>query len=641
MIDVSLLFLILCFRKKVIKPANKQEKMLRLSTEKTNQNLMKPTYLQNIKQYSELIQHFQKKQNTTAWLRAGVFVAIIAVVFAFNFALWTKAVISFILIGVFIFFIQRSFFLQKQITYHKNLKLLNENELKALEHDYSVFDAGTTFKDNKHDYAFDLDFFGKGSIYQYLCRSYLIGGKHRLSQKLKKPLQQKQQIEQMQQTIAELAGKTNWRQHFLAYSMQIEREQEAETKLMNWLKQRKDEPKIHFADKFIFKILPLVFFISFAGSFLLAAFNMVSFSLMVFVVLSEFAVMGLFVKRINQYHQQVGKLANIFDHFTVLFRWFENEPFEAEYLNQLKAKLIHQSASAHQTLNQLSLIARAFDQRLNFIMAIFGNLMAYWDMIHAIRLEKWLKANSKQMPEWFGVLFEIEALISLANYAQNHQHTAIFPQIYDDKKYVKFENLKHILINPQKVVGNNIEMLGNKQIAVITGANMAGKSTFLRTVGTSMVLAQMGLPVLAHKAEVSAFRLFTSIRTSDSLQDNESYFYAELIRLKQIIDELKTGAPVFVIVDEMLRGTNSIDKHKGSEGFIRRLHQLNAFALVATHDVALGVLENEFPAAVKNLKFEIQIINDQLIFDYKLQKGVSQNMNAHFLMRKMEIIKHD
>ena len=166
---------------------------------------------------------------------------------------------------------------------------------------------------------------------------------------------------------------------------------------------------------------------------------------------------------------------------------------------------------------------------------------------------------------------------------------------------------------------------------------MAGKSTYLRTVGINMVLAMTGAPVLAKSFVLKPIDIFTGIKTTDSLQDGESYFFAELKRLKEIINTLEKDSKLFIILDEILRGTNSRDKHNGSEGLVKQLIKLNASGMIATHDLALGKLEKTFPEQVINKRFEVEIKNNELVFDYKLKDGISQNLNATFLMKKMGI----
>ena len=204
---------------------------------------------------------------------------------------------------------------------------------------------------------------------------------------------------------------------------------------------------------------------------------------------------------------------------------------------------------------------------------------------------------------------------------------------------LKIKEGGHPLISSKKMVSNDFSIEGLHKISIITGANMAGKSTFLRTVGINMILGAMGTPVCAKEMSFSPIQIFTSVRTNDSLQKNESYFYAELMRLKKITDSLKAGNKLFVIIDEMLRGTNSKDKHNGSYKLIKQLLKYKTAGLVATHDIQLGKLIEEHPNNISNKRFEVEIINDEVVFDYKIKDGISQNLNASFLMKKYGIIR--
>jgi DNA mismatch repair ATPase MutS len=253
-----------------------------------------------------------------------------------------------------------------------------------------------------------------------------------------------------------------------------------------------------------------------------------------------------------------------------------------------------------------------------------------------IRLEKWKSRNDRKLEKWFDSLYAVDELNSFAGFAFNHPEV-VYP-VFSEKDFkLEASGMKHPFIDRRTCVGNDSHIKGWKDFQVITGANMAGKSTYLRTVGINLVLAMTGGPVLAKSFVFKPVDLFTSITTSDSLQDGESYFFAELKRLKQMIDLLENGNKMFIILDEILRGTNSADKRKGSKSLISQLVRLGASGFIATHDLALGELKKEFPEHVENKRFEVEIINDELYFDYKLKEGISQNLNATFLMKKMGI----
>jgi DNA mismatch repair ATPase MutS len=317
----------------------------------------------------------------------------------------------------------------------------------------------------------------------------------------------------------------------------------------------------------------------------------------------------------------------------------ENEGFKSELLSDAKYKLSEESRSAHRGIGQLSKITTAFDYRLNILVGLFLNIFFLWDILQLLRLEQWKKTNSQHVPAWFSVLYLFDELNSFAGFAFNHPE-AVYP-VFASQFEVKAVDLKHPFIATERCVGNDVSITNWGQFNIVTGANMAGKSTYLRTVGINLIMAMTGMPVLAQNFSFKPVDVFTGIKTSDSLQDGESYFFAELKRLKALIDLLEEGKQVFIILDEILRGTNSADKQKGSKGLIRQFIRLGASGFIATHDLALGELVKTYPENIRNKRFEVEIKNNELVFDYKLKEGISQNLNATFLMKKMGITLED
>jgi DNA mismatch repair ATPase MutS len=305
-------------------------------------------------------------------------------------------------------------------------------------------------------------------------------------------------------------------------------------------------------------------------------------------------------------------------------------------LQKLQGNLSGNTQSATESVRKLSKISAAFDYRLNLLMGIILNIFLLWDLLQLIRLERWKYRHSQELEIWFQALYQIDELNSFAGFAFNHPES-VYPDFSIQDFEIHAANAKHPFIERSKSVGNPIIINGMKDFQVITGANMAGKSTYLRTVGVNLLLGMTGAPVLADSFRFKPTPVFTSIRTSDSLQDGESYFFAELKRLKQLIDLLETDTQMFIILDEILRGTNSADKRKGSKSLIRQLLKLGASGMIATHDLALGELAEDFPNNIQNKRFEVEIVNGDLHFDYKLKDGISRNLNATFLMKKMGI----
>jgi DNA mismatch repair ATPase MutS len=294
------------------------------------------------------------------------------------------------------------------------------------------------------------------------------------------------------------------------------------------------------------------------------------------------------------------------------------------------------SEPSSEIIRHLGELAGLLDQRLNILVGLFLNGMILWDIKYLLRLEKWKRQYAEYLLPWLDMMGEWDALQSLGRYAFNYPEH-VYPQVKEGEFHLIAKELGHPLLKPGVRVCNDMALHKTGEFLIITGANMAGKSTFLRTVGSNLILASCGAPVCAQSYSFVPIPLITSIRAHDSLEDNESYFYAELKQLKKVIDQLDQG-PAFVIVDEMLRGTNSRDKQTGSRKFIEQLIRKKGVGMIATHDLALGTLADDYPDYAFNKRFEVDITDDQLTFDYKLRDGISQNLNATFLMEQMGIM---
>ena len=278
----------------------------------------------------------------------------------------------------------------------------------------------------------------------------------------------------------------------------------------------------------------------------------------------------------------------------------------------------------------------AFDSRYNMMVGLVLNIVFCWDVWCTWRFHRWHRLNDPFMNEWFGLLAFFDAANSLANFAFNHPEY-IYPEVKDGDCVLFAETIGHPLINPRKRVVNDFVIQKPETLSLITGTNMSGKSTFLRTIGVNMVLAMTGSPVCAGKMTITPIEVFSNMRNTDSLFDDESYFFAELKRLKQMLDELASGRRLLILLDEILKGTNSIDKLNGSMKLLERLIAGEYPVVLATHDLKLTELENQYPRSVSNYCFEIEIVKDEMKFDYRLRRGVTQVMNASFLMKKMGI----
>jgi DNA mismatch repair ATPase MutS len=291
-------------------------------------------------------------------------------------------------------------------------------------------------------------------------------------------------------------------------------------------------------------------------------------------------------------------------------------------------------------IRQLSKLLNMMDSNLNLLVSVIMNGLVMFNIHVLLAVEKWRIKNRSQVPVWFEVMAEIDALSSLGNFAFNNPQY-IYPVPVTDGFQFIAEKIGHPLIPKESCVTNDIEIVGWNQFRIITGANMSGKSTFLRTIGVNMLLAMTGAPVFASRLTFYPIEIHSSIRTNDSLARRESYFYAELKRLKEIITELESGRQKLILLDEILKGTNSSDKQTGSIALIKQLMKYKLAGLFATHDLALGDLIKHYPDNIRNLCFEIHIAGDKMEIDYKLSPGVCRNLNASFLMKNMGIILDD
>ncbi len=508
------------------------------------------------------------------------------------------------------------------------LKKLVENEQKALKHSFLHFKDGEEFLNTQHFFSYDLDLFGRGSLFQFLNRTTTVGGTQKLASWLISPSKVREEIIQRQEAVKELSAMPDWRLEFRAAGNLFDETEALSREIKSWsgMELALNHPA---RVKWLIRILPVLTVVSVVPAV------MGNYLFLIVMASLQFVLMYFFWKRINQYFLFFGRKSELLSKYMQLLHIIENKEFKSEYLQGLQNKVRHPSAG--NLFKQLKSLVKEFEYRQNILVGLVLNGIFLWDIRCVYKLWEWHRNNHTKLSVWLDVIAETDVLISLGNYAGNLPEF-VYPEIKEGDFIYKAENLGHPLLKPDKRICNDFEIAGLSQVMIVTGANMAGKSTFLRTVGVNLVLALIGAPVCAEKMKILPIDIYTNMRTTDSLLDDESYFFAELKRIKGVLDRLKNGERIFVILDEMLKGTNSIDKLNGSQELIRKLVEQKAVSLIATHDLKLSEMEREFPDHVSNRCFEIRIENDDLIFDYKLSQGVTKTMNATFLMRKMGII---
>ena len=557
---------------------------------------------------------------------------VVFLIFYFQFGYHLLLLIS-SLISIILFFI--SVKLDLKFDYRdkflSNKLMINQNELKFLEHQYDKRETGDEYSYLNPHLSADFDIFGQGSLFQYISRCSTKIGKTRLAEDLCLFQKNKNLIKEKQEAIKELSGKNVFTQDFQTYGMFISENGNELSSLQTWLNQSPENIKLLLR---LTVIMPLIMAV-WIGLIIAGIFTIAS---VIVPLLINFFILRLNSKKINNAHAMLGNSAKTFEKYTALIKLTEEEEFRSAYLSRLKQQLFSKDLKASDSLISLFKLLNSFDLRFNMIVSIVLNALLLFDIRIYCCLAKWKEKHKKVVFSWFTALSEFDALLSFSVFAYNNQESVSYPVISDKEFAFQAIKLGHPLLHPSVRICNDITFSGTPAVLIITGANMAGKSTFLRTLSVNLMLAMNGAPVCAKELEFTPCDIMSSIKIQDSLLNNESYFYAELLRIRDVIDHVKTNPRTLVILDEILRGTNTKDKHLGSLGLLEKLISLNSVVMIATHDLAIGELEKTYPGVVVNHCFEVELTNDQLIFDYKLKRGVSQKLNASFLMKKMGII---
>lgn len=589
-------------------------------------------YNQRITTYSNEKQNLGKKQKNLPVLRLGLFLLFAFLVYRY---LTIQSTLSGIMaLSAFIIFMILSILdsrLKRQIKLTEILISINQKEIAALEGNYADFNPGNEFVNQSHDYTHDLDIFGEGSIFQYINRTSTIFGKLRLAEYFSNAFGQSENVLQRQKAVNELSEMIELRQKLQLIFYDEKVADSDKTEITQWLGSESPVSNLKLLQLLAYG-LPAITLICIG----LSVVGIIAFPS--FLIVIQLIIVFLYARQTMQVQNIITSKSKILNRFAQGLLLIENTSFESEYLSEIKKQLVAAEGKIpSKAIHQLSVILNYMDSNLNILVSIILNGLFMFNLHLLLKVEKWKKQNQVNVPNWFESIATFDAMSSLANFAYN-QPEFVYPEpSTEDFKFVA-ENLGHPLISADHRVANDIEINGWNQFEIITGANMSGKSTFLRTIGVNYILAMAGAPVCASKLIFYPIQIHSSIRTSDSLARNESYFYAELKRLKQIIDELESGKKKLILLDEILKGTNSKDKQAGSIALIEQLLNYKSVGLFATHDLMLGELASRFPGQVNNLCFEIQIENDKMVIDYKLHQGVCKNLNATYLMKNMGIL---
>jgi hypothetical protein len=510
---------------------------------------------------------------------------------------------------------------------------INQKELECCQGVFGQFEAGEQFIDTNHPYSYDMDLFGSGSIFQYLNRTVTYKGKELLANWIQNIPLDEAIILKNQKAIRELVPQLSFRQKFMAYGKVFQTKAEDENMVHRWMFLPSFFKRAKVASTILW-IVPAINICILS----LAIYGFIGWSAFIIAVIVNLAIVGSRLKQFNEAYLLLNKSHSSLKRMEQLLLLVESLNPECELSKELLSLLHKNQIPASRQINKLTKLIDGLDNRNNILIGILLNSLLLWDWQYLFRIEKWAQSHRADYDNWIYTIGYIDALNSLANFSFNNPDFT-FPEIATGRFQLSAVEMGHPLITKKDRICNNFDLSEQTGYAIVTGANMAGKSTFLRTVGVNLILAGCGAPVCAKEFKVTPLPLYSSMRTEDSLMKHESYFYAELKRLQRMVHELEKGRKLFIVLDEILRGTNSEDKRKGSIGFVKKITEKMAYGLVATHDLELAKLAEQQPQLFTAICFEVALNNNELEFDYKLQPGVTQNMNASFLMQRMGIIE--
>lgn len=589
-------------------------------------------YEGNILLYNRLLKRINIKRNLVTISKLLVFLLIIGEIYLFvseiSFPyLW----IGLFLVALFIIltFVDTKIVIRKQEI--EELIILNQTETEYLQGNLSHLPGGTEFEDITHAYSGDLDLFGEESLFQHLNRTVTANGTRQLASWLLFPCKKAETILDRQQTAKELAALPDWCQQFRALGKLHPTQASGENTIAAW----QQEPHF-FRNPRIPSILVYFSNAVTIASWLLAVTNILPYTIATLFSLIQLLIIALFLKKINRQHQRLGCFIKSMGNYFYLVRLLNIQSFRSPGMSAIKNILFNKENNSQRAFATLNHILNGFDQRGNVLLAFILNGLYMKDLHTAISLDKWKSLHCKNITPWIEAVSQTDACVSMAIYRFNHPGYTE-PQI-STSALLDARAAGHPLMKGNLNVRNDFKIESLHNLYIVTGANMAGKSTFLRTIGINLVLAQSGNVVCSESLAFQPMTIFTSMRTTDNLAKGTSYFHAELLRLKALVNTATNEERLFIILDEMLKGTNSVDKLNGSQAFLRKLLTLPISGLVATHDLALGELATGYPQNFFNVCFEITHTNDDITYDYKLHPGLSQNMNASILLQQMGLI---
>ncbi len=589
-------------------------------------------YQQRIVAAQQQVDNYKKRINAYSFMRLGVIGLLVLAIcigkMQDNFTV--IAVAAIILLFCFAWLVQKQSGFEAQKEYFQHLLRVNENELSSIIEHKNIYSNGQQYSNEKHFYTSDLDIFGEASLFQLINRSATSAGNNKLADWLSKP-SPKNTVLNRQDAVKELSTKSSWKLDLQARLLFANNKDAIQlNSLFAYLRLPLNLPGEKWMSIYA-KITPFLLSAAIIGSFFysfitFAAIAIVIFNLALLTAKSEYLVKSAAI---------ADKIGKVLANYAIVLKVIETEQWQSTGCGDLNQKL--NNGRTQKSIEELSILINKLGYTLIMIVGFILNVFFLWAIKQVIAIENWKRQNRDDIETAFDVIAEFEALISIGSLAINYPDWC-YPQIADGEGYtVTAKNLAHPLISEQHRVANDYELNNAFNIDIITGSNMAGKSTFLRTIGINTVLALCGAPVCAGEMQVSVITIISYMRIKDSLNESTSTFKAELDRLQLLLAAVSNEPKVFFLIDEMLRGTNSVDKYLGSKAVIEQLISKKGVGMVATHDLQIAQLEQKYPDYVRNFYFDIQVIDGEMLFDYKIKHGECKTFNASLLPKQIGI----
>ena len=591
-------------------------------------------YHQRIKHAEEEIQVFKSLSFKYSMVRLGVFFLSFPIIyFLLKTNVPTLIIVISLLVSLFLWAVVRQLKYDKLLKQSEALKAINENEITTILHHENIYYNGEEYQLDNHSYSEDLDIFGAHSIFGLINRSRTFFG-NQILKNLFLEKTKKDQIYRRQEAIKELSDEINWRQDLAVNLFHLE-----DLQHINVAESINEQLSIdmNFAINPLIiwyrRLLPIIW-ITIAILYYLE--NELANTLLATFFIGNLLLVGKYTKEVNKIQGKLSQTSDSIKKYIDALRIIFDKKWSSDLLKEQQSKFIGSDGELPiKSLSELSSLINKLDYRLNLLVAIFANAILLWDLWIVANLHTWKTKNKEKVDEIFSHIGFMEAMSSLATWAYNNPEYS-FPEIHDNYMHIDAKGIEHPLIPDAQNVENDFLLLSKDKVSIITGSNMSGKSTFLRTLGINMILAYTGTKSAAQTFSIPIVTIVTYMRIKDALEENVSTFKAELNRISMILDILKREPNAFIIIDEMLRGTNSKDKLNGSIAFTKKLLTSPAYAIIATHDIKLAELGQE-EDRIANYYFDIDYADGDLVFDYKIKPGICENFNASFLLGQLGI----